>query len=240
LIKLLTSIKTSLWLFFASLLFFFAGVLIIPKTMQLYSGIVDVLLFPWLMEQGLATTWWIWGMITTMALLAVNTAVCSVDTIIKKRGKVALLRLLAPQVVHLGVLVMLLGHMLTSASGIRDEAVLRTGDVFDIDGAASFKVERIVVDPSTDAGVTWEVRGLWSDDNSTSVIKPSFPVYHKGVWIFIKSADTDPLQTILMARGDTGVFFMWGGSFIFLLGSLMFLLVRLRGRATAAEQQRRS
>ncbi|MFC1769639.1 hypothetical protein ACFLZI_01125 [Nitrospirota bacterium] len=230
LIRLLTSIKTSLWLFFVGLLFFFAGVLVIPKTMQLYSGIVDVLLFPWLLEQGFSITWWIWGMILTMGLIAFNTAVCSVDTIIKKKGKVEIIRLLAPQVVHLGVLVMLLGHMLTSVTGIRGEAVLREGDVFQIKHETGFMVERILVEPSSDAGVTWEVRGVWLNEDTPSVIKPSIPIYRDGVWLFIKSADTDPLQTILMARGDAGVFFMWGGSLVFLLGSLMFLLVRLRSR----------
>jgi hypothetical protein len=228
-IRFFTSVKTAILFYSLIIFFFFAGTLIIPKTMELYTGIIDTVLFTWLGQESLTASWWILGIIAAMALLAVNTFVCSADVLLTKLTRTALLRTLAPQVVHLGVLLILLGHFLTSGAGLRTEAVLHEGSTLPVFGETSFRVESITVEPSELTSVRWRVEGVWLKEDEPAkqaVIEPGRPSFYRWNWVFIESADSSPLRTVLLVRRDPGLYAFLSGVGVFALGCAMVVLVR--------------
>ncbi len=231
-LRFFTSIQTAIIFLGVTILFFFAGCLIIPRTMELYTNIIDTVLFVWIPQEPLSATWWIVGLVLSLGLLTINTLVCSADVLIRRWGKKDLLRLLSPQVVHLGVLLILMGHFLTSVAGLRGEAVLHEGDTYQITERTAFRVADIAVTPSERTGVSWDVHGTWIENGQEAgeaSVRPAAPAYHKGLWLVIRSADTSPeLQTILMARRDPGVAWAGAGALLFVLGCLMLVVTRER------------
>jgi hypothetical protein len=237
-LRFFTSLKTTMAVLGACIFFFFAGVVIIPKTMELYTNIIDTILSAWLLQSSPAATWWVLGVVLTLALLAVNTVVCTADSLIKRVGRQELMKVLSPQIVHIGVLLILLGHFLTSLSGLRGEAVLFEGNTYPITDEITFRVDRIIVEPSERTGVRWDVRGEWLENGKEvkqSSVRPSIPSYYKGLWLVIKSADRVKddagnivLQTILMARRDPGVFWAGAGALVFAIGCVMIAIARRR------------
>jgi hypothetical protein len=237
-LRFFTSLKTTMVMLGACIFFFFAGVIIIPKTMQLYTNIIDTILLSWLRQSSPAATWWVLGVVITLALLAVNTIVCTADSLIKRVGRKELMKALSPQVVHIGVLLILLGHFLTSVSGLRSEAVLPDGGIYKITDAISFRVDSILVEPAPRTGVRWDVRGEWLKDGKEmkwASVRPAAPSYYKGIWLVIKSADRVKndagilaMQTILMARRDPGVLWAGAGALVFAIGCVMIAITRRR------------
>jgi hypothetical protein len=228
-IRFFTSIRTAILFYGLTMFFFFAGTLIIPKTMELYTGIIDTVLFTWLRQESLAASWWILGIVAAMTLLAVNTLVCSADALLTKLTRSGLLRVLAPQVVHLGVLLILLGHFLTSGSGLRTEAVLNEGSTLPVFGETAFRVESITVEPSELTSVRWRVEGMWLNGDKPvkrAVIEPGRPSFFRWNWAFIKSADSSPLRAVLLLRRDPGLYAFLSGVGVFALGCALVLLVR--------------
>lgn len=225
-IRFFTSIKTSIVFFCTAITFFFAGTLIIPKTMELYTNIIDTVLFDWLRSAGPAESWWIYGIVVSIALIAINTIVCSIDALLKKLTRKDFLKVLSPQVIHLGVLLILMGHLMTSAYGLREEALVTEGEPFTIAPGPGFVVEKIRVETDERGETLWEVKGTWKDDGATApmLVRPSKPSYYKGLWLFIKSADTSPrLSAILMVRRDAGAYWAFAGMVVFTLGCAILL-----------------
>lgn len=237
-LRFFTSLKTAIALLGAGIFFFFAGTLIIPKTMELYTNIIDTILFQWLRETSPLASWWIVGIVFALGLLAVNTVICTADALIKRVGKQDLMKVLSPQIVHIGVLLILFGHFLTSASGFRGETVMLEGDTYWLSETTAFHVNSISVQPSERTGVRWDVHGAWleNDEEVKQVsVRPSEPSYYKGLWMVIKSADrvededgNPTVQTILMARRDPGVFWAGAGAVLFAIGCMMIAISRRR------------
>lgn len=91
-------------------------------------GTIDLeIFFQWLLRNGMdkpILTWWIFLLLFLLLLFAVNTALCSIDSVASLfstnqcAGKTKFRRLLS-QIIHLGFIIALIGHLLSSASGFR-------------------------------------------------------------------------------------------------------------------------
>lgn len=232
-LRFFQSIKTSVGIFLAAITFLFAGTLIIPKTMDIYTGIVDTLLIDWLRISSPTTSWWVIGLVASLALLVINTVVCSINSIRRGLGRKGLMALLTPHLVHLGVIIMLLGHLVTSVTGMRAEAVLAEGGHFSISESVGFTVKSIEIESSEETGTLWRVLGSWTEGGKEvqeAALSPGSPLYRKGIWIFIKSADINPHQSILMAHRDPGAAIMGVGSALFALALVMLVIITRQGR----------
>src|SRR6266480_1533654 len=62
------------------------------------SSINDLPLFRWLRETPFALSWWLWAAVALLALLALNTVLCSIESIRMKYRRTGFLILIAPQV----------------------------------------------------------------------------------------------------------------------------------------------
>jgi len=219
---LLTSVKTQIGLFALALVFFLAGSLIIPGRMEEFSGINDALLLGWLSEARPSASWWIYGLITILGVIALSTVACILDVL---RGKV-FYKALPALIIHMGALFVLLGHLITASMSGRLEYTLGPGDSVYLSDA-DFGVDEIIVRPDAAIETYREVRGQWLKDGAAVkplVIKPGTPASYRGTWLFIKSADASPSpRVVLRVQSDPGAPFALIGAGIFALGCILLL-----------------
>jgi hypothetical protein len=112
------SLKTSVVLMLGLLFFFVAGALVMPVH-PAFETINSVPLFEWLRDAPTGATWWLLGSIALLAALVANTLACSIESLIKKRSGRQWLLVISPQVIHIGFLLMLLGHLVSASGGFK-------------------------------------------------------------------------------------------------------------------------
>jgi len=108
----LASLALGLWLLGGVMLFLAIGSFLQGEG----STINEVPLLLWLREVPLAESWWLWVSLLLLALLALNTLLCSIDSLSAKWQRGSFLSRIAPQAMHLGFLLIMVAH-LQSASG---------------------------------------------------------------------------------------------------------------------------
>src|SRR6185369_9290857 len=73
-------------------------------------------LLAWLLKTPATVSWWLWVTVVLMALLALNTLLCSKETLRLRRERLWTAATVAPQLIHAGFILILLAHLL-SATG---------------------------------------------------------------------------------------------------------------------------
>ncbi len=95
-----------------------------PETL----GDIDLeVFFYWLFGKGvdnLGLSWWIFLLLFLMGLLALNTVACTIESSVplfrtRQRTRASKRRRLLSQAIHLGFVIGLVGHLISSASGFR-------------------------------------------------------------------------------------------------------------------------
>ncbi len=98
------------------------GSFIVLRDRPFYEELDREILFPYLLKiapMHPELTLWIFVLILLVALFAVNTTVCTIDKLYMILKKKAPRRALLPQLVHIGFLVALAGHLIGSIDGFR-------------------------------------------------------------------------------------------------------------------------
>lgn len=123
----------SIWRFFAStqLTILLAGLIILDaawgsiismKNPQVFQSLDQAILFPWLFSAGKANlniSLWIFILVFLTTIFAVNTIVCTLDKFYYVFKDKRPWQSLFPQIVHIGFLIALLGHLVGSIYGFR-------------------------------------------------------------------------------------------------------------------------
>src|SRR5689334_181566 len=91
------------------------------------NSINELPLFLWLREVPFSASWWLWLTIALLALLALNTVLCSVESLRRKYRQTGFLVLMAPQVMHAGFLLIVLAHLFGAAGGFKQVMQLDDG-----------------------------------------------------------------------------------------------------------------
>lgn len=239
LLRIMTSLYTTVFAIALTMVLAFAGSLTLPRHLAFFSGIDDTPIFTWLgAADRPVATWWIYALVVAVGLLAACTLICSLDTLV--RGLMArrkLLPLLSPQVVHVGVLLVLLGYLLSSAFGTRTDMLFVKGEARQVSpNGAIFLVD---VSARTDeagyftdwrATLRWQGEGV---DSGAVVLRPARPLRMAGYGLFIRSITMGgerPSALIRVTR-DPGVYWALMGGVLLLFGSVGVLWLRLgRGR----------
>lgn len=133
----------TIWRFFASIkltivlaavICVVAGVgsILAVSNQEFYRYLDQVILLPWLVDKGatyLKLTGWIFALIALTAVFAVNTVVCTIDrlyAIVKTRMPA---RAFFPQIVHIGFLIAVLGHLAGTVSGYKTSGNILYKDI---------------------------------------------------------------------------------------------------------------
>ena len=231
--RFLISLSTVFWTFAVLLGLMLVGSLTLPANLAFFSGIDDEPLFSWLLANAdLRKVWWIWGIVAGIAGLGLSTFTCTLDFILNRLNRTRFLLRLTPQVMHLGVLLVMLGHLLTGSFGFKnDYTVNKGGQIAPID---NIRVTLENLDLTLDdlgLAADWraDLRLEKQGHRATRRIRPASPVYFGGLGIYFKSVamEEEPVAVLRVCR-DPGAPWALAGGILLILGGLGFLYARIR------------
>lgn len=228
-LRFFLSLNTAFGLFTAAVVIFLVGSLMLPYNLAFFSGIDDVPLFSWLAEAGkLKLTWWIFILIGMMAFLGLSTVLCTADALLKGVSRKNLVLKLSPQVMHAGVIFVMLGHLLTAWHGTRWDLSLQKGETGRIEAGASILLEDIKTQKD-EAGyeTRWEAELMLlsnGEEVGRKVLRPARPIYFGNTGLYIKSVKTgDKPSALIRVCRDPGALWALIGGVLISVGGLGFL-----------------
>ena len=118
-----------------------------PARPDAYGRINSGLLFDWLgREAENPLHFWFWAVLILLCLLTLNTIVCSVDSVVRKLSRAEFMLRISPQLMHLGFLLILLAHLLSSGWGFKVEGNLAQGNVASLPEGNRLRVYNVKVE----------------------------------------------------------------------------------------------
>ena len=228
------SLKTTVWLLTALIVLFFIGSYLMPVHREVYGPMNEVLLFEWLREVAVdhpLQTWWFFACLALLALLTVNTLVCSWYAVKGRWSRGDFLLRISPQIMHAGFLCILLAHLLGAGMGYRLSGALPEGATVRLPEVTRLTLDRLRVDiapagypRSWSADVTVSLNGALV---ASGTLGPNEPLFHGGTGIYLKSFDLErgPVA-FLMVNRDPGALWALAGGILFTLGSILLLALK--------------
>jgi hypothetical protein len=189
-------------------------------------------LFFWLRETPLAGSWWLWVTIGLLAVMAVNTFLCSIESLRRKYRQTGLLVLLAPQLMHAGFLFIVLAHLFSAYGGFTQVMQLREGSSVGFPDGSSVWVGNITA--------TAGPMGMMTDYSAAvrfgpavgqvETIRPNEPFFHGGYGLYLKDVGMLEVPVALIeVHREPGAGLALAGALLFTVGNIALLAVR-RGR----------
>jgi hypothetical protein len=233
--RFLTSLKTCAW---AGLLFCVAGAagsLVMGRYPELFADMDAQVFAGWFARKGFAApapTLWLYGLLATTGLLALNAACCTFERLVQIfRGKVTMRRLL-PHVMHLAFLGVVLSHLVSAVYGDRIPGVAvpqggfapvgGTGWVMRLDRFdAVMAPEGYPKDFSATVTLFREMTQV-----ARGVVRTNEPLFHEGYGIYIKNFGTTPWgapYAVFDANRDPGAKAILAASLLFTAANLLYL-----------------
>jgi hypothetical protein len=231
-LNFLLSLRTTLWFLGIMLTLLLAGAFIMPGKRE-FQMLHSVPLLDWLEQNTAGITWWLWGLILVLSVLALNTLFCSVESIIKKRRATHWLLLISPQIIHIGFIFMLLAHLLSAAGGSQGLAQAVEGSMLTFSDNTVMKVKEIKIDMDSRGYMTdWKVDveyllngKLFKQDT----IRPNSPSLLTGFNVNVKDLRPYPRKMILLqVNKDPGAIWALAGGILFMIGISTLLMLKIR------------
>ncbi len=197
------------------------------------SSINDLPLFAWLGSAPLTQSWWLWGTIALLALLVLNTVLCSIESLRLKYQRGTLLRLIAPQVMHLGFLLIVLAHLASAYGSFKGSGGVMEGETIHLPGGGRVQVTNLQVEPGpmgmpSDYSATVTMGG--EDSERTATVRPNHPAFYRGYGIYLKEVELFPVRgAFIEVHREPGAGLALAGALLFTVGNVVLLAVR-RGR----------
>lgn len=226
------SLNTTFGVLLAFIILAFIGSLSLVNNLAFFSGIDDAPLFRWLSTANdLRKTWWIYVLIAILTVLAVNTIFCTVEGIFTKSGRRNLILKLSPQVMHIGVLFIMLGHLLTASIGFKTDLNLNKGDKKTVTEKIAVSVDDVKVKTDENGYYTdWEAKLLWFEDGQKkheSILRPVHPLYFGQFGLYLRSVAMEPEASVLIrVCRDPGALWALIGGALLSAGGLGFIYGR--------------
>lgn len=227
----LASLTLGLWLTFGVL--FFLGVGSFWGGGEEGSSINEVALFKWLQETPVNTSWWLWVTLGLLALLALNTVLCSIESLRAKWQRGNFLVRIAPQVMHMGFLFIVLAHLFSAAGSEKGAVQVMEGHAVEFpDGSrvqfgnfqGSVGPMGMLTDFSADVRIT--AHGI----EKTHTISPNHPAFHNGYGVYLKDLGLEPVKAALVeVHREPGAGAAMAGAILITIGNVVLLAVR-RGK----------
>ncbi len=226
------SLRTAIWLLLALLCILLYGSLLMPVKEE-FQTLHAVPLFQWMTENPLGVVWWLWAAIGVLSLLTANTLLCSIESVLKKRGAKNLLLVLSPQVIHIGFLFVLLAHLLSSYGSSRDTGFVAKGSAVTLADGTTVRFEEITAEADPSGYISdWSAEISYLREGAqfrSDVIKPNSPSFQGGYGIYIKTVKFQPFPTALIeVSRDPGALWALIGGILFLAGMSTLLALKIR------------
>lgn len=209
------------------------GSIVTVKNRPFFEKVDHEIFLPWLYEHGaeaLSLTFWIYILIVLITLFGMNTFVCTVDKLyrIVKLGLPK--RAFYPQIIHIGFMIALLGHLVSSSMGFRSaENILMEGRPMPVPHTENLMVRLDGLDSEFGPRGPEKVRTtvtLIEDGNElrSADISINSPVIHKGIAFYHEGQGKVTKGLVLEVGGEQGEV-EFGSAFA--LGGKRFLMGRL-------------
>lgn len=225
------SMRTAVTLFILMSALSMAGSSSLVRNLSFFSGIDDAPLFEWLSASGGA--WWIYAMISALAVLAVSIIFCTADALISRMSLGGLALKLSPQAMHMGVLFIMLGHLLTASYGLRSDVLLKEGATHSLSSGRSVRLDRVTaVEDENGYFTDWEAKVTLAGvtGETGKLLKPARPAYFAGTGLFLKSVTVVEERTALIRISrDPGAPWALAGGILLVLGGVLFIYGRAKG-----------
>ena len=222
----LASLTLGLWLLCGVMLLLAAG----SFSQGRGSSINEVALLDWLIKVPLSESWWLWAAIALLAVLALNTLLCSIDSLRMKWQKGSFIVRIVPQLMHVGFLFIMIAHLQSAYGGFKQSLQVKPGSAITFpDGSG------IVF---TDFAATYSKMGMPTAYSATlecrnagkvvsAVISPNHPYFHLGHGIYVKDIAPPPMKAALIeVHKEPGAFMALTGGAIFTVANLVLLARR--------------
>jgi hypothetical protein len=197
------------------------------------GSINDLPLFLWLREAPLSASWWLWCGIALIALLALNTVICSIDSIRSKFGRDNFLIIIAPQVMHLGFLLIILAHLFSAWGGQKEVMQVYEGSSIGSPDGNMVRVGAITASVGPMGMMTEYGAEFFYDEGGSRKsqrVRPNHPLFYRGFGIYVKDVAMMPAPTALVEiHREPGAGVALAGALMFTIGNVVLLFVR-RGK----------
>jgi hypothetical protein len=207
------------------------------------------LLSDWFAAKGTAApgaTLWLYALLASTALMALNAACCTVDRLVKIfRGKATLRRLL-PHVMHLAFLGVVAAHLVSSVSGERHRGVLVPQGMASSVPATPFHVrlDRFDLDVDPVLGyprsyAAWVTLYRDRAEVARGRVEANAPLLHEGYALYLKDFGPSPWGTPqgeFDLNRDPGAPWILLFSVLFTVANLLYLLPARKGEGPDAAE----
>lgn len=225
----LASLTLGIWLIAGVMLFLAAGSFLQGEG----SYINEVALLDWLRAVPLRESWWLWASLALLALLALNTVLCSIESLRVKWQRGSFLVRIAPQLMHLGFLCIMVAHLQSAYGGFKQTVQVQQGSAITFpDGSnitfTGFAATYGKMGMATAYSATLEY--MAGNNRKSTLISPNHPFFYLGHGIYIKDIAPPPQQAALVEiHKEPGAGMALAGGGIFTIANVI-LLARRRER----------
>jgi hypothetical protein len=225
----LASLTLGLWLLGGVMFFLGVGSFLQGEG----SSINEVALLDWLSEVPVRQSWWLGLSIGLLALLALNTVLCSIESLRTKWQRGSFLVRIAPQLMHLGFLFIMVAHLQSAYGGFKQALQVQEGSSITFPDGSNIvftdfnaTYSRMGMPTAYSATLSYPASGM----SRSAVISPNHPFFYQGHGIYIKDIAPPPLKAALVeVHKEPGAGMALIGGAIFTLANLA-LLARRRER----------
>jgi len=204
------------------------------------AAINSVALFVWLREVPLGASWWLWLTVVLLALLVLNTILCSSETLWSRWGRAGWMALLSPQLIHAGFLLMVLAHLMSAYGGSMQQVEVGEGMVAQLPDGRQFGVagiEAVMSPMGMPLGISSELVTNLQNPQERCTISPNHPWFSGGYGVYIKQAEAYPYKRALLEiHHEPGAGMALAGALIFTLGNLLLVWLRSRAKDSRLEE----
>lgn len=233
-LKFFLSLKTYLWVTGIGMGIFIIGSFYIPKNLAIFSGINDMPLIKWLSLNNSVfdKLLWIYVLVGIMLLLWICTLICSLDAIIKRTTRKSLIRVLSPQILHIGILLVILGHGVSAVTGYKYDLPMNVADSYEAKGFDVKINEMEFFKNPGENSTRW--RAQLEIDGTVHMLEVGKPVFYNKVGFFAKSAQQKKQKAIIGLINDPGVVWEILGAIVFVIGAAGVFYTKFNERLPVA------
>lgn len=217
------SLRLSIWLLMAQCCLFVAGAVNMPR-MKAYGSMNSMPLFTWMQKAPPAAAWWLWASVAVIALLTLNTLACATLSLTNRPASRPWLSVLAPQVIHLGFLFMMAGHMVSSIGAVHTSYSMPEGAIVTLPGGTGhLRLAGVELDMSPRGyPLDWSAEVEYYAPSGAlikrDVTAPNRPSFMDGLGVYIKQAAYG--GALIEIHREPGTPWALGGGALFTLGTL--------------------
>lgn len=200
---------------------------------EAFSRINNTALFKWLAETPLHITWWLWASVLVIALLVVNTIVCTAEAIIKITTKTGLLLRISAQIIHISFCFLMLGHLLSSIGSYHAFFIIPKGGILKVSEHTNIHFRELQYKALS--GYITDIQAMVllneGDKIKEKAIAPNKPLFLDGLGLYLKDFTLFPEEKILIELSrEPGAPWALLGAILFTTGTVSLVFLKLKDR----------